>query len=109
MAFDLCDTPQLDDTIFIPSWPPLFQILRRQRTLQLNSYTVCIIIMFFVQLSSRPSGIDNLPNEVSHILQEIKHRDSRTIGASPSFIFVVFVERVLELQQEIDKDASRYI
>jgi len=26
-------------------------------------------------------GIDNLPNEVSHILQEIKHRETRTQGA----------------------------
>jgi len=26
------------------------------------------------------SGIDNLPNEVAHILQEIKHRETRTIG-----------------------------
>ncbi|CAA7271140.1 unnamed protein product [Cyclocybe aegerita] len=38
-------------------------------------------------------SIDNLPNEVSHILQEIKHRDNRT----------------QELQQEIDKDAAKYI
>ncbi|PPQ71563.1 hypothetical protein CVT26_010420 [Gymnopilus dilepis] len=38
-------------------------------------------------------SIDNLPHEVSHILQEIKHRDART----------------LELQQEIDKDAAKYI
>ncbi|KAF9524487.1 hypothetical protein CPB83DRAFT_861235 [Crepidotus variabilis] len=38
-------------------------------------------------------GIDNLPSEVSHILQEIKHRDVRTA----------------ELQNEIDRDAARYI
>ncbi|KAF5332130.1 hypothetical protein D9611_008092 [Ephemerocybe angulata] len=38
-------------------------------------------------------SIDNLPNEVSHLLQEIKHRDTRA----------------QELQQEIDKDSTKYI
>ncbi|KAH6886743.1 hypothetical protein BKA70DRAFT_1464713, partial [Coprinopsis sp. MPI-PUGE-AT-0042] len=38
-------------------------------------------------------SIDNLPSEVSHILQEIRHRDSRS----------------QELQNEIDKDTARYI
>ncbi|KAF4618527.1 hypothetical protein D9613_009709 [Agrocybe pediades] len=38
-------------------------------------------------------SIDNLPHEVSHILQEIKHCDNRT----------------QELQQEIEKDSTKYI
>ncbi|KAG2019650.1 hypothetical protein CC2G_005069 [Coprinopsis cinerea AmutBmut pab1-1] len=38
-------------------------------------------------------SIDNLPNEVAHILAEIKHKDTRT----------------QELQNEIDKDSARYI
>ncbi|KAF9053321.1 hypothetical protein BJ165DRAFT_1413483 [Panaeolus papilionaceus] len=38
-------------------------------------------------------SLDNLPSEVSHILQEIKHKDIRT----------------QELQQEIDKDSAKYI
>lgn len=38
-------------------------------------------------------SIDNLPNEVSHLLQEIRHRDTRT----------------QELQQEIDRDSNKYI
>lgn len=54
------------------------------------------------------SGIDNLPSEVAHILQEIKHRETRTIG-----IYLLRFSRVfshlLELQHEIDKDAARYI
>lgn len=38
-------------------------------------------------------SIDNLPHEVSHLLQEIRHREMRS----------------QELQQEIDKDSARYI
>ncbi|KAF8177230.1 hypothetical protein BJ912DRAFT_1033443 [Pholiota molesta] len=38
-------------------------------------------------------SLDNLPNEVSHLLQEIRHREIRT----------------QELQLEIDKDSARYI
>lgn len=38
-------------------------------------------------------SIDNLPSEVSHILQEIRHKDNRA----------------QELQNEIDKDTARYI
>ncbi|KAF9488496.1 hypothetical protein BDN71DRAFT_1457120 [Pleurotus eryngii] len=38
-------------------------------------------------------SLDNLPNEVTHLLQEIKHRDAR----------------VLELQREVEKDSARYI
>ncbi|KAF8163780.1 hypothetical protein B0H34DRAFT_651391 [Crassisporium funariophilum] len=38
-------------------------------------------------------SVDNLPGEVSHLLQEIKYRETRT----------------QELQQEIDKDAAKYI
>ncbi|KAJ8522929.1 hypothetical protein ONZ45_g612 [Pleurotus djamor] len=29
-------------------------------------------------------GLDNLPSEVAHLLQEIKHRDARTLAPSPS-------------------------
>lgn len=55
------------------------------------------------------SGIDNLPSEVAHILQEIKHRETRTIGIY--FLRHVFKisSHILELQHEIDKDAARYI
>ncbi|KAF8800528.1 hypothetical protein BYT27DRAFT_6833664 [Phlegmacium glaucopus] len=38
-------------------------------------------------------SIDNLPGEVSHLLQEIRHRESRAV----------------ELQEEIDKDSAKYI
>ncbi|KAF9476414.1 hypothetical protein BDN70DRAFT_882463 [Pholiota conissans] len=38
-------------------------------------------------------SLDNLPNEVAHLLQEIKHRESRS----------------QELQQEIDKDSLKYM
>ncbi|KAJ7225916.1 hypothetical protein GGX14DRAFT_422985 [Mycena pura] len=38
-------------------------------------------------------SLDNLPNEVAHLLQEIKEKEIK----------------VLDLQQEIDKDSSRYI
>jgi len=31
-------------------------------------------------LKFKVSGIDNLPNEVAHILHEIKHRETRTTG-----------------------------
>ncbi|KAI5123408.1 hypothetical protein M0805_006114 [Coniferiporia weirii] len=39
------------------------------------------------------SSLDNLPNEVQHLLAEIRHKESRT----------------QELQQEIQKDTTRYI
>ncbi|KAF5323722.1 hypothetical protein D9619_012955 [Psilocybe cf. subviscida] len=40
-----------------------------------------------------PIGIDNLPGEVAHLLQEIKHHEARA----------------QELQQEIDKESLKYI
>ena len=31
-------------------------------------------------------GVDNLPGEVSHLLQEIKHRESRSVGQSSTLL-----------------------
>jgi len=39
------------------------------------------------------NGLDNLPNEVHHILAEIKHKETKS----------------LEIQQDIQKDTTRYI
>ena len=32
------------------------------------------------QLLNHRTGVDNLPGEVSHLLQEIRHRESRAVG-----------------------------
>ncbi|TFK25299.1 hypothetical protein FA15DRAFT_364806 [Coprinopsis marcescibilis] len=56
-------------------------------------------------------GIDNLPAEVSHILQEIQLKDTRVQGVR-NFVFSIrslLLKWLLELQTEIDKDSSKYI
>jgi len=47
----------------------------------------------YAQSLNHRTGVDNLPGEVCHLLQEIRHRESRAV----------------ELQQEIDKDCAKYI
>src|SRR6185369_8529218 len=57
-------------------------------------------------------GLDNLPHEVGFILQEIRVKELRAQGSSVRFTSRSphnnSVHRS-ELQQEIDKDSSRYI
>lgn len=37
-------------------------------------------------ITNKETGLDNLPNEVSHLLQEIRHREARTQGVqSPTY------------------------
>lgn len=50
-----------------------------------------------------------MPSEVAHILQEIKHRETRTIGICLLYFSVIMSKDITELHQEIDKDAARYI
>ena len=38
----------------------------------------------YVLLLNQRTGVDNLPGEVCHLLQEIKHRESRAVG---QFVF----------------------
>jgi len=58
------------------------------------------------------AGIDNLPNEVAHLLNEIKHKDTRAQGVRyfppPCYLFTNLLHPS-ELQAEIDKESSRYI
>ena len=47
-----------------------------------NSYTVepqMLQVTLCQSLNCR-AGVDNLPGEVSHLLQEIRHRESRAVG-----------------------------
>lgn len=56
------------------------------------------------------TGLDNLPNEVSHLLQEIKHKETRAQGTwLCGCAFLLLNRSIIELQQEIDKDSARYI
>jgi len=82
-----------------------------------------------------PKGLDNLPNEVQHLLTEIKHKESRSQGMFSSCFqyptigrylwplpntlcddFVTFRTRfwfnsnpTQDLQQEIQKETAKYI
>ncbi|KAJ7293750.1 hypothetical protein C8J57DRAFT_1444874, partial [Mycena rebaudengoi] len=55
-------------------------------------------------------SLDNLPNEVAHLLQEIKEKEIRAQGNSapiaPNTIHILCSS---ELQQEIDRDSAKYI
>lgn len=58
---------------------------------------------------TRISGLDNLPNEVNHLLQEIKLKETRVQGTPSFFFHTDWVLVSEELQQEIDRDSARYI
>lgn len=75
---------------------------------------------FFIQpLTSTSIALENLPSEIQHLLQEIRHKESRSQGVS-SLIFVapcVILLNIIfltyfwipDIQQEIQKEASKYI
>ncbi|KAJ7042650.1 hypothetical protein C8F04DRAFT_1252067 [Mycena alexandri] len=54
-------------------------------------------------------SLDNLPNEVAHLLQEIKEKEIKAQGNRLLLITRALNERASDLQQEIDRDSSRYI
>lgn len=49
-----------------------------------NSFTVSLSLSS-TSYSSHSLGLDNLPHEVAHLLQEIKHKERRAHGLSFSF------------------------
>ncbi|KAG6832333.1 hypothetical protein H0H87_001974 [Tephrocybe sp. NHM501043] len=54
-------------------------------------------------------GLDNLPNEVNHLLQEIRAKESRAQGTWYTTRRKDGPYAPQDLQQEIDKDAAKYI
>ena len=56
------------------------------------------------------AGLDNLPSEISFLLTEIQHLDTRSQGTLPTLPRHGRVSRLTpELQQEVGKETSRYI
>lgn len=55
------------------------------------------------------AGLDNLPNEVNHLLQEIKVKEARVQGELMMSGLDEIPTLSEELQQEIDRDSTRYI
>ena len=57
------------------------------------------------------SGLDNLPNEVQHLLQEIKIKDQQCQGKylSHKYKILFFTGGMTEIQRNIAKDQSKYI
>jgi chromatin modification-related protein YNG2 len=43
-------------------------------------YSESQILSRYTQSLSHRTGVDNLPGEVCHLLQEIRHRESRAVG-----------------------------
>ena len=43
-------------------------------------YSESPIPSYYAQPLNHRPGVDNLPGEVCHLLQEIKHRESRAVG-----------------------------
>ncbi|KAJ7794477.1 hypothetical protein B0H14DRAFT_3114808 [Mycena olivaceomarginata] len=53
---------------------------------------------------------NNLPNEVAHLLQEIKEKEIKVQGTRPLSVVRASLNQItLDLQAEIDRDSSRYI
>lgn len=58
-----------------------------------SSSTVSAYIHFVIlSITDERIGLDNLPNEVSHLLQEIRHREIRTQG-----MYAFYIENYLQL------------
>jgi hypothetical protein len=89
------------------------QTTRRLRRLPQNLSRVCpglIASSSQDDLCTLLAGLDNLPSEISFLLTEIQHIDVRSQGAPPATSPHGRVSRSPpELQQEVAKEASRYI